>query len=677
MGTVPKPWTPIQITEQEDALSIQVSHRTYTFRKSIFPTSIVACGEELLASAIRIVATENDWDAQWHGHDVLITRADPDCVELQAMQESYLMIVNAYIKITYDGYMEYILKLAPRGNFKKPNGEPETAERVFKRFWIEIPFRKSAVDLSHNSRWGSHSRSTKAQVSDYPFSTANWYGNDRCGLSVYVGSSENWTGKNTGKAMETVMYDDTYCFRMRLLDDVPDSYKQQRQRLQSGEIAGGGLESGVVQDAVVYDLALQATPVKPFDANGIKRHIFHMSSHLMQGRDYTDFLLGSVSDEDPTIMLDYLRGKGVNTIVLHELWTETEGYWRASLRQEARIKYTIACIHQRGMEAIVYFCNSISTLRPVDGAYIKRNCQIRENGMSYMTYYRPHRHNQRVVRACLNGPDLYHEFFHGIIECVKRLNADGIYLDSCNIPWDCQNESHGCGYRDVDGRLHATFPVHKHHRFFMELYEQLHEKMGKVIQLHPYNCIMPSTLGFCDSYWCAEAMAFQLLYGTSNADDIDMDFFRIEACGRNLGVFSEFLIYESGDGRWDFRKGLPFSVVNGVFPRLNAMGDAADRMEKIWHALDAFQAADSRFVGYWNDDLAIKADDSRIYVSYYEKDGKKLVLLSNPHSYAVERVTVTTQSGQFQKDMLTDNTLQTDRVRLSFAPYSYYILLSQ
>lgn len=134
---------------------------------------------------------------------------------------------------------------------------------------------------------------------------------------------------------------------------------------------------------------------------------------------------------------------------MHELWIETEGYWRASIHREAQIKETIKEIHKRGMKAILYFCNSISTMREVDASYMKRNCQMRANEKPNMTYYRPNRHTQRVVRACMCGPEIGEEFLNGIKECVTRMDADGIYLDSANIPWDCQNELHGCGYLAV------------------------------------------------------------------------------------------------------------------------------------------------------------------------------------------------------------------------------------
>ena len=45
---------------------------------------------------------ENGRDIKWHANELLLIRNDPDCIEMVATQESYLMILNSFIKITYD-----------------------------------------------------------------------------------------------------------------------------------------------------------------------------------------------------------------------------------------------------------------------------------------------------------------------------------------------------------------------------------------------------------------------------------------------------------------------------------------------------------------------------------------------------------------------------------------------
>ena len=47
-----KPWTNVQLNEEKNKFIVDVWGRTYTFDNSLFPTSIVASGEELLYEPI-------------------------------------------------------------------------------------------------------------------------------------------------------------------------------------------------------------------------------------------------------------------------------------------------------------------------------------------------------------------------------------------------------------------------------------------------------------------------------------------------------------------------------------------------------------------------------------------------------------------------------------------------
>ena len=54
-----KPWFPVKASESGNLCQVKVLGREYTVSESCMPSSIISQGKELLASPIRIVATEN------------------------------------------------------------------------------------------------------------------------------------------------------------------------------------------------------------------------------------------------------------------------------------------------------------------------------------------------------------------------------------------------------------------------------------------------------------------------------------------------------------------------------------------------------------------------------------------------------------------------------------------
>ena len=57
-----RPWTPVKAEEQNNTCHIGVWGREYTASGSCLLSSVISQGKELLASPIRVVATDNDKD---------------------------------------------------------------------------------------------------------------------------------------------------------------------------------------------------------------------------------------------------------------------------------------------------------------------------------------------------------------------------------------------------------------------------------------------------------------------------------------------------------------------------------------------------------------------------------------------------------------------------------------
>ena len=55
MNFVPKPWTPVEVIEEDKGIRVNVWGRVYDFGHECFPISITANGNELLEKPVSLV----------------------------------------------------------------------------------------------------------------------------------------------------------------------------------------------------------------------------------------------------------------------------------------------------------------------------------------------------------------------------------------------------------------------------------------------------------------------------------------------------------------------------------------------------------------------------------------------------------------------------------------------
>ncbi len=677
MGTVLKPWTPIQATENEDGITVKVWGREYRFGRMIFPQQIITCGKPLLDAPIRAVGLENHEPVSWHLCENWIMEQQEDYVILNAVQESRLLVLNAIIRIDCDGYIRYQMSLSPRG-FHIRTGfdvQPDMSPRTADRLWLEIPLANDAVRFCHNSGWDTGAYSGAVKEENLCFKPINWYGNDDYGLGLYADSDENWQNSDRSQAVQTLREGNAFIVRWRLLDRNPHAWEQQRKTLLAMGQKSLAAELGVSCCPLAFDLSMQATPIKPYDNLQLRERIVHIDCFSKIYEDYVDFLMGPLSGENPVTVMDHLRDCGVTILTLHEKWNDVEGYWRASPKRAAQVHRIIEEAHKRNIRVMLYFCSSVSTLRPEGPVYARRNGHIDATGYPVVSHYR--QPPQRTWRACANGPELFRDLTAGMAECVTEFDADGVYIDSADIPWGCANAAHGCGYTDENGQRRVTYPVESTRRAFKKIYEEIHEKMGKMVHVHSYSAFVPAIHAYADLYWDGEQIAF----GFKTAEEVEAalrtDTIRAEYLGRNIGVFSQFLAYELPDNSWNFQKALSIVAVHGVFPRPNDVHNPLSTMLPVWNALREFNAAESEFLPYWKHRTGVSASHEKAYVSAYAKDGERMILIANPSPHPLPDTEISLLSGQFEKDMLTGSPLRGSRIIRTLEPYSLLIWKSR
>ena len=142
---------------------------------------------------------------------------------------------------------------------------------------------------------------------------------------------------------------------------------------------------------------------------------------------------------------------------------------------------------------------------------------------------------QRDYRICYNNSSA-RLWLDRVKKAYDELGLDGVYLDGTIMPRACANERHGCGWRDAEGKLHATYPFFAVRKMMRELYEFVESRGGR-IDAHQSGYVCPATLAFAHSYWDGE----QIAVGGNRKDirkELNIDAFRAEFMGRNHGASS-------------------------------------------------------------------------------------------------------------------------------------------
>ena len=218
---------------------------------------------------------------------------------------------------------------------------------------------------------------------------------------------------------------------------------------------------------------------------------------------------------------------------------------------------------------------------------------------------------QREISVCYNSP-ISDAFVRGIERLVEEYGFDGIYLDGTGMVWDCKNTAHGCGYVDADGNLKATYPIFGVRNLLKKLYG-IFESRGKTINCHVSDCFCTAGIAFAHALWVGEYIQYSLVQG--GAKEMPEGYLRATHNGRNFGIPSELIVYENKP-IWGFDDALAFSLVNGVLPRPNDIGEPLEKMSAIWKIVDAFPMADSQWYPYYKpEELPFSCQNRAVKIS--------------------------------------------------------------
>ena len=217
---------------------------------------------------------------------------------------------------------------------------------------------------------------------------------------------------------------------------------------------------------------------------------------------------------------------------------------------------------------------------------------------------------QRDYIVCYNS-DYADMFVDGVTRIMDECHTDGVYLDGTSHARCCYNTEHGCGWYDRDGKPHGTYQLKAIRQMFRKLYAAVTER-GGMINVHAYGFVNFTAIPYIHQNWYGENLQFVLNKGSS--EDMNLDYFRAEYLGRNIGAPVEFIAY-ANPPHWNFEQALAMSILHGILPRPNDLGHPLELMSRVWSILDGFPIEKSEWLPYWKNDVRCSQD--KVKVSYY------------------------------------------------------------
>ena len=635
------PFIPLRIETHGLTHTVNIIGRSYTIGADGMISSITAKGMELLAAPVRLVLEEDGKAAQFQddyltneSESFIQNRSDEQAV-ICGCKQSERFIVDFCTTISYDGVCDIDLKLMPRGlTVAQALGVEGFEPLNFKldKLWLEIPLKKELCSLYHMFPSGekycydgsvipnsSTAGSGKIPKDGFhvPFKSILWLGNEEIGLGWFSENDRSWQCESKNKAIEIIYTENEAILRIHLLDSHPVNWTSEFTK---------GFSHYAPMD---FHFGFQATPVKPFPKNPYIHNALHLDCGIKIKGNYRDFL----GEEN---RFDRLKEKGVTTLILHEKWNKSQNWFELSEFTASQLQYIVDECHKRGIKVYTYFGYEISTMSPMwsklSDKVVNKNFEGKFGGGWWRVPF------QRALSVCY-GSEYSDYFASGIAKLMDTYNIDGIYLDSTANPRHCFSTDHGCGWCDKEGVIHGSYPLGAIRELFKKLHDVVHPRGGH-INVHFYGAINYTVLPYIDQVWCGETLQSELMQGKTEC--LDLDFFRTEYIGRNMGVPTEFLAYERRP-LWKFEDALSCALLHGILPRPNDIEYPLELMSKIWRIFDSFPIANSKWMPYWENSVA--TSDARVKVSYYQYkaltgDSQLLAFVVNTSSDSLNNVTV-------------------------------------
>ncbi len=564
----PAPYTPVKASSSK----FRCLGRKADLGELLLPKQIYAAGEPLLASPVRIVM-EPDLLAGVKGESRVAERS-ADKAAWEWTGESAAFRATVHLTGECDGFCWYAIELAPKQAVK------------LRSVRLEIPRLARTARYLHtaNFTW-THKSGGLAECGGHwsdKFTPYVWLGDEERGLAWCAESARGWLLKDSAHAVGVETHGDVVVFSATLLD-----------------------HEETLTAPFTIQFGLQASPVKPVSFTWRAR------ARIMHNITYAACTPGP----DGRMPLDTFQAEGVKTAVIHDDWTEYYGQVIPSADQ--RLRRLITECHKRHIRLLVYIGYGLARSAP--------ELQGHHDNWSVMPLipwnpsYRP---EFRAFDATCARSDWADWLVKGVDKLFSEYDLDGLYFDGTSEAWRCENQAHGCGWKDASGKLHPDYPILATRQMMRRIADTVHaHRPDAILDVHMSASLTLPTLSFCDSYWNGEQ--FESLK-VSDKFELPLDAFRTEFMGYAHGLDAEFLCYVNRP--FTLNEAIALAWLHGV--EVRPYPNTLAQISPIWRAMDSFGTCSARWQPYWSGSGAV-AEDASVKASAYLRPGRTLLFVSH------------------------------------------------
>jgi len=547
------------------------------------PAQVTTKGRPLLAGATELVARAGDRTVR------LSAAGQPEV----AFDEDHRKIVNfegrlgdidvaSEVKVEFDGMYKVTLTLDPRRPTRldalqlKVPFDPEAAEYVHAcGEGIRTGFHYGFLPSDERGRiWSCKSVDSQPMVKG-SFIPYVWVGSTEGGLAWFADSDEGWAPHETTPAIEV----------RRDADERTD------------------LVLNLVSERMTLDeprtitFAFQASPVK-------KMHEKWRMDSWWCGDTFQNFALTN-----------------------HLIWSaipfprDVEKSRKMVQRQHNSTNRMIFGIDKYRANAVPYFIH-----------------QALPSGLVPEVEYFGDQWQTSVSECLFYGETLTDYMVHNYSKWCEQTGIDGFYIDNMRPVADDNIEA-GRGYKLPDGRVQPTYQMFSTRRYFLRMRAAFAEqgKHNKIV-LHMTNNMILPWVGAADIAYDGEHFVIFPEMDQDFMDKWSMERLRVDYPAQ-WGIAVNFM--QQYQGRWDRRReAKAFRAYTGMVGLHDALpsGNANGKNPPFWIGRDRFgiEQDDARFVGYWEEDRAVTHERDEVFVSYWKRPGKALVLVVNRNREAVD-----------------------------------------
>ncbi|MBQ7178098.1 MAG: hypothetical protein IJS08_11850, partial [Victivallales bacterium] len=322
-------------------------------------------------------------------------------------------------------------------------------------------------------------------------------------------------------------------------------------------------------------------------------------------------------------LIEGYRHYGIDVFCYHASQYTDEAFAGMYVFEPERLKSSVAEIHRLGGRAIIYINNSLSTCDRAWQAH-EKDWLIHPVGAPFISASRPH---EKCYQACPRSEYIDY-FFWRLATVLDEYHLDGGFLDG-RMYASCNNENHGCGVVNFEGKRVAQRNVWDGRKKAWRLYN-IFKKRGCYCEQHKSSIWDAPTCFFWDAAWEGEQFMLQKWdkSNTKRTDILPIEAMRTQINGFVYGLPSRYTAYLKQP--FSAVDNCTYSFVHGTTWTMTYRIHEAAVVAPYWKALDDFGATYGNFKPYWGKKPpALSTPHPLVKVSAYAKEGKALLIIAN------------------------------------------------